>query len=120
MNDIMLQRFEDACHTLPAPGDGCHAAILGAANYGVLAGLADAEILAALRIAIKPGARRVPDREIQDAIAKARRDRPATPAWTGRVTPRAGQSAPARPPLPMGARPSPPVKGCWLKPEAGR
>jgi len=49
----------------------------------------------------------VPDKELQDAIDKARKDHLAAPAWTGRVTPRAGHPAPApapaRPPLPMDA-----------------
>ena len=104
---IQLQRFNDALHNLPTPGTGCHAALLGAANYGVMAGLADAEILAALRRAIKRGTRPVPDRELAEAVAKARKDHLAAPAWTGRVTPRAGHPAPApapaRPPLPMDA-----------------
>ncbi len=101
MSDTMLQRFNDALRNLPPPGTGCHAALLGAANYGVMAGLSDADILAALRAAIKPGKRLVQDKEISEAIAKARQELRASPAWTGRVTPRAGQKPPPPPPLPL-------------------
>ncbi|HQL86526.1 MAG TPA: hypothetical protein PLH67_02780 [Lentisphaeria bacterium] len=91
---IQLQRFNDALHNLPTPGTGCHAALLGAANYGVMAGLSDADILAELRAAIKPGTRQVQDKEISEAVAKARQELRAAPAWTGQVTPRAGQKPP--------------------------
>lgn len=66
------ERFRDALDALPPPGAGCHPALFGAANLGVLAGLPDADIEARLRQAIKPGSRKVPDQEIRDAVAKAR------------------------------------------------
>jgi hypothetical protein len=66
--------FAEACRNLPPPGSGCHAALLGAANYGILAGLSEADIFAELRRAVKPGNRTVSDREIWEAITKAMTD----------------------------------------------
>jgi len=68
------EAFAEACRNLPPPGGGCHAALLGAANYGILAGLSEADIFAELRRAVKPGSRTVTDREIWEAIAKAKSD----------------------------------------------
>lgn len=83
------EAFAEACRNLPPPGGGCHNALLGAANYGAMAGLSEADIFAFLRAGVKPGARRISDREIQDAISKAmtgaparRINRPSRPAWT--------------------------------------
>lgn len=67
-------RYLDALRTLPpSGGGGCHGALLGVANYGVLAGRDDAEILHHIRMHLT-GTRRVPDSEIMDAIDRARRD----------------------------------------------
>ncbi len=68
------EAFYEACRNLPPPGSGCHAALLGAANHGILAGLTEADIFRELRQAIKPGSRTVSDREIWEAIAKAKSD----------------------------------------------
>ncbi len=65
-------KFMKQLPELPAPGgNGCHAAILGVANLGVLAGLTPEQIYMAIRQAIPAGGRKVPDREIWEAIAKA-------------------------------------------------
>ncbi len=74
------ERYQAALHRIPAPGAGCHAALLGVANVGIMAGLSDTEILADIRASIPPGTRQVPDREIMDAITKARRE--VTPGAT--------------------------------------
>ena len=79
MDGDTMKRFLEACAALPPPGTGCHPAILGAANYGIMAGLSDSEIFAGIRQGIKPGARKVPDKEINDAIAKARKTITAMP-----------------------------------------
>ncbi len=68
----ILERYESSLGTLPAPGGGgCHAAILGAANLGALVGLDAATIEQDIRSHIPHGGRRVPDREIHDAVRKA-------------------------------------------------
>lgn len=77
-----MKQFLEACAKIPAPGQGCHPAILGAANYGIMAGLSDTEIFAGIRQAIKPGHRKVPDKEITDAIQKARETSFTLPATT--------------------------------------
>ncbi len=84
MNSIMLQRFSDALRTIPRPGGaGCHSALLGVANLGVLAGLQDYDIQASIRASIPAGTRTVPDGEIRDAITRSRHD---TEPLTGSTT----------------------------------
>lgn len=70
------QKFEDSLLKLPAAGmgNGFHTALLGTVNHGVFAGLDDFAIFTHVHAAIKPGKRPVSDREIWDAIKKARHD----------------------------------------------
>lgn len=68
------EKYKSALAAIPQPGMGCHTALLGAANSGIMAGLSDGQIFEDIREAIPAGVRRVPDREITDAIAKARRE----------------------------------------------
>ena len=68
------EKYKSALAAIPQPGMGCHTALLGAANSGIMAGLSDGQIFEDIRVAIPVGVRRVPDREITDAIAKARRE----------------------------------------------
>ncbi len=68
------EKYRNTLATIPAPGMGCHAALLGAANTGIMAGLTDEQIFGDIRAAIPAGARHVPDREIIDAITKARHE----------------------------------------------
>lgn len=88
--NALLSRYQEALGHLPPPGgNGCHAKLLGAANLGVLAGRSDHELLHEIRMAIPPGGRHVGDREITDAIRRARQDhsRPGTAqAWTAGAT----------------------------------
>lgn len=63
--------YVQALQNIPSPGAGCHTALLGVANLGILAGLTPERIFADIRAAIPTGRRRVPDREIPDAIDKA-------------------------------------------------
>ena len=67
----MLNRYLNALLNLPAPGSGCHTAILGVANLGVLAGLDPEMIFRDIRRSIPLGSRKIPDKEIHDAIRKA-------------------------------------------------
>ena len=67
-------RYQKALAEIPAPGTGCHPALLGVANLAVMAGRSDTEALAEIRSAVPSGARIVGDREILDAIEKARQD----------------------------------------------
>lgn len=67
-----LKKYKERLSEIPAPGgNGCHPALLGVANHGVMAGLSREQIFNDLRQAIKPGGRYVPDQEIWTAITKA-------------------------------------------------
>jgi hypothetical protein len=68
------EKYQDALHRIPAPGAGCHSALLGVANLGAIAGLSDCQIHDDIRGAIPGGDRRVSDKEIRDAVTKARRE----------------------------------------------
>lgn len=67
-------KYQDRLRSIPAPGTGCHAALLSAANLGVMAGLDLEKIFADIRQSIPTGKRRISDREIHDAIQKAKAD----------------------------------------------
>jgi len=69
---ILRSNFESALATIPRPGgNGYHPRLLGVANIGIRSGVPPEEVAAALRANTPPGGRRVPDREITDAVAKA-------------------------------------------------
>jgi hypothetical protein len=70
----MQGKYIEKLNTMPAPGQGCHPALLGAANYGIMAGLAPEEIFSDIRASIPYGKRKISDREIHDAIQRAIRD----------------------------------------------
>ena len=77
-------RFSAALSTLPAPGgNGYHPRLLGVANIGIRSGLPPDEVAAAIRTHTPPGTRRVPDREIADAVGKAISGRADTPGPRG-------------------------------------
>lgn len=71
----LLDRYQEALRNIPPPGCGCHPYLLAVADYGVLAGLSGEQIFSDVRSAIPTGNRRIPDREIQDAINKSLSDR---------------------------------------------
>jgi hypothetical protein len=67
-----FKRYQDYLASLPPPGgNGCHVALLGAANLGVMAGVPAEQIFSELKSAIPAGGRRVTDREIADAVNRA-------------------------------------------------
>lgn len=68
------KRFQTAIKSIPAPGNGCHVQLLGVANLGVRCNLSDDEIVDGIAAGIPAGSRTVPRSEIQEAVAKARRD----------------------------------------------
>lgn len=69
------ERYREALATIPAPGGGgCHVALLGVANLGIMAGLDDNTMLAEIRASVPAGGRKVPDTEIREAIQRARKD----------------------------------------------
>lgn len=70
----VIHHYETALRGIPAPGAGCHPALLSAANLGVLAGIPGHQVHADIRAAIPPGRRKVTDREIRDAVSKALAD----------------------------------------------
>lgn len=67
-------RYRDRLQAIPPPGAGCHTALLGVANLGVMAGVGGDQIFSDMRQAIPPGDRRVSDKEILEAITKAAKD----------------------------------------------
>ena len=55
---IFEERYRKALATIPAPGGGgCHAALLGVANLGIMAGRNDSTMLAEIRASIPAGGR---------------------------------------------------------------
>lgn len=71
----MIDRYQEALSNIPAPGCGCHAYLLAVANYGIMTELTADTIFQDIRCSIPTGARRIPDKEITDAINKALSDR---------------------------------------------
>lgn len=72
---IFEERYREALETIPAPGgNGCHPALLGVANLGIMAGRDDNTMLAEIRASIPAGGRKVHDREIKEAIQRAHKD----------------------------------------------
>ncbi|MGC9977182.1 MAG: hypothetical protein ABSC57_10835 [Syntrophales bacterium] len=69
-----LDRYSDNLTNPVAPGSGCHSWIMSTANLGVIAGKDPHEIQDDIRRSIPAGTRRIPDREIHDAINKALAD----------------------------------------------
>ena len=63
-------KYIDKLNSIPAPGNGCHAALLGAANLGILDGVSAEEIFYHIRGSIPAGKRKVTDKEIQEAIIR--------------------------------------------------
>lgn len=52
------ERYREALAAIPAPGgNGCHAALLGVANLGIMAGRDDTTMLAEIRANIPAGGR---------------------------------------------------------------
>jgi hypothetical protein len=68
------ERYHEALKNIPPPGTGCHPALLSVANLGVFAEVPPQVIHDDIRQAIPQGIRRIPEREIEDAINKALRD----------------------------------------------
>ena len=66
----ILARYQDVLRNMPSPGSGCHTAILGISNWGVMAGIPPDEIFQDIRQAVPSGTRRIPDKEIHDAIPR--------------------------------------------------
>ncbi len=75
-NSQLEHRYTEALRSLPAPGLGlgCHGALLGIANLGIMAGKDPVKIQDDIWRSIPSGGRRVKDKEITDAINKALSD----------------------------------------------
>lgn len=63
--------YEEALRSIPAPGSGCHPFLLAAANCGVLQGVPEDQIVRDLLANIPPGRRKVSEKEVREAVAKA-------------------------------------------------
>lgn len=73
-NRYFIDKYESAlAHLPPSGGNGCHTALLSISNFGILAKIPEERIFQDLRAAIH-GTRRVPDREIREAITRASQD----------------------------------------------
>lgn len=70
----LLARYNEALKNMPSPGGGCHAYLLTVANYGIMSGLDAEQIFLDVRQSVPSGTRRIPDKEIHDAIRKALSD----------------------------------------------
>ena len=70
----VLTKFNNAIRNAVPPGEGCHTWIMSAANYGAMAGLSGDEVFSAIRAAIPPGRRHVPDSEIEKTVRRAMHD----------------------------------------------
>ena len=73
------KKYFEKLNSMPAPGDGCHPALLGAANLGLMVGIPPEIIFADIRASIPYGKRNVSDNEIHDAINRAIIDNVALP-----------------------------------------
>jgi hypothetical protein len=68
----LFNRYRAYLASLPSPGgNGCHPALLGAANLGIIAGVTPEQIFSDLKAAIPAGKRPVANREIMDAVNRA-------------------------------------------------
>lgn len=79
-------RYKKSLSDMPAPGSGCHVHILRTANTGTNAGVDPETLFQDIRSSIPPGNRKVADREIVEAIQKARVD---AATFTPKTKPRA-------------------------------
>ena len=70
----VLDRYHDNLNNPRPPGTGAHSWIMSTANRGVLAKILPEAIFQDIRRSIPSGARRIPDKEISDAINKALSD----------------------------------------------
>lgn len=67
----MAERYVCALRTIPAPGTGCHQALLGVANYGVMAGVARERMVHEILGAIPAGERPISIGEVAEAVDRA-------------------------------------------------
>jgi len=70
----LYMRYLNAMAATPAPGRGCHPYLLKVANLGIRAGVKPNQICRDIRKTIPTGSRKVPNREIQQAVEKAARE----------------------------------------------
>ena len=76
---VIHVKYIEKLNSMPAPGQGCHPALLGVANYGVMDGLSQKEIFDHIRASIPCGKRKISDNEIHDAINRAIKDNVPSP-----------------------------------------
>lgn len=81
-----MNHYTEKLQNIPAPGGGCHVALLAVANSGARANVPPEQIHFDIRNNIPPGNRKITDKEIQDAIQKAFADR-QRPFYTPKPAP---------------------------------
>ena len=69
-----IDRYTDNLKNPRSPGTGCHSWIMSTANLGTFAGLSGDKIFNDIRKFIPSGNRRIPNKEIGEAIQKALSD----------------------------------------------
>jgi hypothetical protein len=69
-----LDRYQLNLQNARPPGTGCHGWIMSTANFGIMAGKDPDAIFTDLRKTIPAGDRRIPDKEIEQAIDRAVKD----------------------------------------------
>lgn len=84
MNDKtqVAERYKQALASIPAPGNGCHTALMRPANAAARAGIPEAQAIREIHGAIPEGGRHVPESEVAAAVKRAYADKgkPYTPA----------------------------------------
>jgi hypothetical protein len=77
---FLFERYLSRLRSIPPSGQGCHPALLGVANLGILAGLTAEQIFTDLRSHVpQSDKRRISDRELSDAVKKALSDHDGRP-----------------------------------------
>lgn len=69
-----MNSYQNALVNIPAPGCGCHSYLLTVSNYGFIAKMTGDQIFSDIRRHIPSGSRRIADKEINEAISKAKKD----------------------------------------------
>ena len=88
-NTGIEERYRARLSNIPAPGTGCHGALLGVATLGIMAGRDDIQLLSDISANIPAGSRKATTREINDAIKRAHMDTaPRGDGSTWQPTPR--------------------------------
>lgn len=85
--EAAIKRYRLALGSIPAPGTGCHPALLGVANHGAMAGVARERMVREIFGAIPAGKRPVAVQEVEEAVDQALLDAGPRDSRTHRPSP---------------------------------